>query len=101
MQRAHLRSQSLYDTLEEKGWVWQNSHLYAPHKTFWLEGAKEQVLPYPMLVNMYQRMKGTFEQLLRNPLSHLSPEQYGDLVQDIESLVSTLQELVSEKRSEL
>ena len=81
--------------------MWQNNHLYGPHKTFWLEGAKEQVLPYPMLANMYQRMKSTFEHLLQHPLSHLSPEQYGDFKQDLESLVSTVQELVSENGSEL
>lgn len=89
---------SLNKALEAKGWFRQNDRLYAPHSSFWIEGINNEHLPPVMLARMYERMKQTLENLAINNPSHLTSDQYEDLVNDMVSMVSTLEGLVEENQ---
>jgi hypothetical protein len=84
---------SLFRSLEAKGWFWENDCLYPPHKTFWFSGDD---LPPHRLPNLYMKMKSSLERMPE--VKHLYPdkEQFEKWVEDTESLVNTLKELVED-----
>ena len=92
---------SLFAALEAEGWSWEKNRLYAPSRTFWVEGTRGQQTPLPMLVLMYERMKAALDTLAVNRPAHLEAEQYQCYVSDTESLVTTLSGLVERARGAL
>ena len=95
MKSQDKNTRSLFDALEAKGWVWESERLYAPNKTFWTEGTKNQNAPVETLLSMRERMKATLGNLRANKPMHLNTKQYHDWVSDLESLVSTIEELLA------
>ncbi len=90
---------SLFNALEAKGWVWENERLYAPNKTFWIEGTMRQRPTSGMLIGTHERIKVTVENLKIDKPAHLNGKQYEDWVSDMESLVKTLEELIEENQN--
>jgi|SRR5215213_3412781 len=91
MKSQNQSDTSLFRSLEAKGWSWENDCLYPPHKTFWFRGDD---LPSYRLPNLYMKMKYSLERM--SEVKHLYPnkEQFEKWVEDMESLVDTLKELV-------
>jgi hypothetical protein len=96
MEHPKVSGLSLNKALEIKGWFWENNRLYAPRKTFWIEGVNNENLSPVMLASMYHRMKETLEKLIEDKPSHLTSEQHEDWLNDMVSMVSTLKRLVEE-----
>ena len=89
-----INSESLFQALEVKGWIWERKHLYAPKGTFWIEGTKSQSTPLGVLLNMRESMTAALTSLRANQPGHLSTKQHQDWVNDMEILVNTIEELL-------
>ena len=94
MQAPEQSGNSLHHALELKGWCRENEWLYPPRKTFSLRGTEERTPPPGMLMNLHARMKHSLEVVRRNRPDHLSERQHLDWISDMESLVSTLEDLL-------
>ena len=94
MQASEQSGNSVHRALELKGWCRENEWLYPPRKTFSLQATEVSSLAPGMLMNLHARMKQSLEVVKRNRPVHLSERQHLDLVSDMESLVSTLEELL-------
>src|SRR4029434_4584499 len=96
MQAPEQSGNSLHRALELKGWCRENEWLYPPRKTFSLRGTDERTPPPGMY--LHARMKHSLEVARRNRPDHLSARQHldsvSDWVSDMESPVSTLEELL-------
>ena len=93
MQSSEQSGNSLHRALKLKGWCRENEWLYPPLKTFSLRGTEASLAP-GMLMHLHARTKHSLEAVKRNRPDHLSERQHLDLVSDMESLVSTLEELL-------
>lgn len=82
---------SLFRALEANGWVWQGGRLYPPNRTFWFRGAE---FPRHVVPDLYMTMKAGLESM--PGVKHLYPdqEQFEKWMEDTESLVAILAELV-------
>jgi hypothetical protein len=85
---------SLLKALERKGWLWNGDFIYASHKTMWLLGAD----PWQGdLKDFHERMSGRVERIIRNKDYHDDAQQHQHCVDDTESLIATLEELLKTK----
>jgi hypothetical protein len=100
MKCRDTQTKSLLHALEAEGWVWTDERLYAPNRSFWIEGTRDQNIPFGMLSQMRESMIVTLASLRTTKPAHLTIEQYQDWVGDMESLVNTIEELLPNKTSQ-
>ena len=83
---------SLLRALERKGWLWDGDFLLAPHKTMWLLGAN----PWQGdISDFHERMSARVERLAQQKAHYDDPLQHQQVVEDTQSLVGTLRELLN------
>ncbi len=92
---------SLFKALEAAGWLWTDTRLYAPNRTFWIEGTKGQSTPVEMLLQMSERIKTSLASLQANKLDHLTSTQHQEFVDDMKCLVSAIEELLQRRRQQV
>jgi len=82
---------SLLKALEQRGWLWEGDFIYAPHKKMWLLGAN----PWQGdLADFHERMSARAERLIQQKSFYDDPLEHRQVVEDTESLVRTLEELL-------
>jgi hypothetical protein len=100
MKCQDTHAKSLFPALEAEGWVWTDERLYAPSRSFWIEGTRDQSIPFEMLWQMRERMKVTLASLRGNKPAHVTIEQCQDLLGDMESLMNTIEGLLPNETSQ-
>lgn len=79
--------------LQAKGWHLEDDFLYSPNGgQFKLGGSTE--LPRHIVERMYEKMKDTLDKMPESEHLYRDKEQFHNWVKDMESLVSTLKELL-------
>lgn len=92
MESQNQKEVSLFRALEAKGWFRESDCLYPPHKTFCIKG--DDPTWHGALPRMYERFKAALEKMPQ--AKHLYPDskRFEEWVEDMESFVGTLEELV-------
>jgi len=78
--------------LERKGWFWEGDFIYAPHRSMWLLGAD---LWQGDMSDFLERMSARVERISRHESHYDDPLQHQRIIEDTESLVDTLKELLN------
>jgi hypothetical protein len=97
MESQDKKRVSLFRALEAKGWFWENDCLYPPNKTFWIRGDDPtwgRVLP-----KLYESMKSSLERMPEIEHLYHDKKKFQVWVEDTESLVTTLKELVEGEKA--
>lgn len=85
------KRQALFKTLENKGWCWRNEFIYAPNETMWLLGSN----PWQNdLLDFHESMIQRMQRIIQNREYHDDKSQHSKMVEDVESLVDAIQELL-------
>ncbi len=84
---------ALFEALQAKGWHLEDNCLYSPTGgAIQLQG--NAYVQTDRVEGMYQRTKDILDEMLRYPPFHLDSRQYKNHIQDLESMVTTLKELL-------
>jgi hypothetical protein len=81
----------LIKELEKRGWFWRDDVIYAPNKMLWLN-----YFDFGNLSDFHERWRERVQRIIRMKPHHDDPEQYRQVVEDNESLVSALEELLKQ-----
>jgi hypothetical protein len=90
MESAEEYREPLIKALEKRGWFWRGETIYAPNKALWLD----RKLDFGTLSEFHERWVERVQRIIRMKPHHDDPEQYRRAVEDNESLVSALKELL-------
>lgn len=92
MKAADDYRKPLLKALENRGWIWQGDTIYAPHKMLWFGKNPD----FGNLAEFHERWQARVERIIKMKPSHDDPQQHQQVVEDNQSLVSALEELLNE-----
>ena len=81
--------------LLSNGWFWEGDFIYAPNRMLWLYGSDPW---HGDLLDFHETFSARVQRIIRMKVHHPDPKQHQQVVDDNQSLVSTLQEMLKEKR---
>ena len=90
MEQPEEYREPLIKELEKRGWFWQSDFIYAPHKMLWLH----REIDFGKLSAFHERWNNRVQYIIKMKPHHEDPEQHRQVVEDNESLVSALAELL-------
>jgi hypothetical protein len=80
----------LIKELEKRGWFWRNEYIYAPNEMLWFSEFDH----FGTLSEFHERWSNRVQRIIKMKHCHDDPEQHRQVVEDNESLVSALEELL-------
>ena len=84
---------SIVRKLLASGWFWEGDFIYAPNRMLWLYGTD---LWHGDLLDFHETFAARVQRIIRMKAYHDDPKQHQQVVEDNQSLVSALEEILNE-----